>query len=65
MSTSGSSGPWPRRIAAIVVIAVIVAVLVGAVGVGYVLFRPAGPPPVGAETLVIPAGAVSTATPSP
>jgi hypothetical protein len=75
MSTSGASGPatssdrpsspWPRRIALIVVAAIIVAILIGAIGVGYVLFRPPGPPPVGSETLVIPPEAVSTTVPSP
>jgi hypothetical protein len=72
MSASGQStpgqratGPWPRRIAYAIAIAIVVATLVGAIGIGYVFFRPAGPPPVGSESLVIPAGAVSTATPAP
>jgi hypothetical protein len=65
VSAAQDANPWPRRIVAVIVVAVLVAVLIGAIGVGYVLFRPAGPPPVGAETLVIPAGAFSSAAPSP
>jgi hypothetical protein len=60
----GGSSPWPRRVAVIIVAAILVAVLAGAVGVGYVFLRPAGPPPVESQTLVIPADA-GTATPSP
>jgi hypothetical protein len=38
-----------------------VALLVGAATLWYFFFRPAGPPAVGTDTLVIPAGAVATA----
>jgi hypothetical protein len=41
-----------------------VAVLVGAFALWYFFFRPAGPPAVRTDTLVIPAGAVATALPA-
>jgi hypothetical protein len=53
-----------RRVRALLLAAVAVAVLVAAGGIWYTFFRPAGPAPVGSGAPLIPPGALSS-TPAP
>jgi hypothetical protein len=70
-SPSGSDGrggqggrTGSRRVRALLLAGVAVAVLVAAGGIWYTFFRPAGPAPVGSGAPLIPPGALSS-TPAP
>jgi hypothetical protein len=53
-STGTAAGTRRRWLLALVILVVVLAILVVAAGVWYVLFRPAGPPPIGPGAPTIP-----------